>query len=167
MKKERFVLLEFEGYEHYAISDRGRVKNVRTARILHTACDSYGYPMAHFSVDGKKWCPKIHRLVALHFLSGSWFEGAQVNHIDGCKENNQADNLEWVSAKENHRHARDLGLISRGNKPFEARHVGTGDLLHFESLKEAAVFLHGNKANVSRALNGLKKTYKGYAFHYV
>ena len=52
---------------------------------------------------------KIHRLVALHFiqqLSGK----THVNHVDGNKENNTQYNLEWVTPKENSKHAIINGL---------------------------------------------------------
>lgn len=42
----------------------------------------------------------IHRLVAEYFVDG-WFPGAVVNHKDGNNRNNTADNLEWVTIKEN------------------------------------------------------------------
>lgn len=50
-----------------------------------------------------------HRLLALTFVEG-FRVGLQVNHIDGNKLNNNLDNLEWVTAKENIRHAHRLGL---------------------------------------------------------
>ena len=42
----------------------------------------------------------VHREVAKAFVPG-YFDGAQVNHKDENKHNNRADNLEWVTLKEN------------------------------------------------------------------
>ena len=52
---------------------------------------------------------KIHRLVAEAFLprvQGKKF----VNHKDGNKLNNRADNLEWCTSSENAAHAVKMGL---------------------------------------------------------
>lgn len=46
----------------------------------------------------------IHRLVALHFVDG-YFDHAEVNHKDGCKQNNVYTNLEWCNRSENIRHS--------------------------------------------------------------
>jgi len=39
-----------------------------------------------------------------------------INHMDGVKTNNHVSNLEYVSHKENMRHARQLGLIKDRTK---------------------------------------------------
>ncbi|XAI96966.1 hypothetical protein [Synechococcus phage Ssp-JY42] len=54
----------------------------------------------------------VHRLVALAFL-GKPATPKHVNHIDGDKTNNRADNLEWVSPVENSAHARANGLFTQ------------------------------------------------------
>ncbi len=53
----------------------------------------------------------IHRLVATVFCANpNCYK--EVNHIDGNKENNRAENLEWCSRSENNKHAFRSGLRS-------------------------------------------------------
>ena len=54
---------------------------------------------------------RIHRLVATCFIPNPQNK-KEVNHIDGNGENNNVENLEWVSSSENHRHAFENGFMS-------------------------------------------------------
>jgi hypothetical protein len=47
----------------------------------------------------------VHRLVAMAWHADTWFDGAEVNHINGDKYDNRAANLEWVTRSQNLLHS--------------------------------------------------------------
>jgi hypothetical protein len=107
---------EIPGYESlYSVSNLGRVRSDRTitnskAGSIKNADVTYaGYHRVNLCKSGihKKYA--IHRLVALMFI-GPCPDGLEVNHKDGCKDNNSVGNLEYVTESENKKHAFRLGL---------------------------------------------------------
>ncbi len=105
---------DIEGYDGYKISNYGRVHTYRYGRdkIKKTVYDKYGYPYTVlFNKDGGKRF-LVHRLVAQAFIPNP-NNKPQVNHIDGNPNNSYYNNLEWCTAKENIKHAIDIGLIKR------------------------------------------------------
>jgi hypothetical protein len=102
------------GYEgFYSVESDGRVWTHRRNKYLNPGSGSSGYLSVTITRDGKPKAFSIHRLVAMAFIDNP--EGKpQVNHKDGNKLNNSADNLEWVTNSENMRHAVKSGLYSGG-----------------------------------------------------
>ena len=47
----------------------------------------------------------VHRLVAMAWHADTYFAGAEVNHINGNPRDNRADNLEWVTHRQNILHS--------------------------------------------------------------
>lgn len=104
------------GYPKYLVSDTGLVSatwhrgtEFGKEMILKQKIDRYGYPCVRLYNNGRIKDTYVHALVAKAFVSGQAPE-LQVNHIDGIKTNNGANNLEWVTPSENVRHAVRLGL---------------------------------------------------------
>lgn len=122
MKK---IWKDIKGYEgNYQISNMGDVLSIARTLIYSDGRVRF-YPDKELSLNAKsnKYInvvltnPKkniyVHRLVAEHFDIGG--KGDIVNHKDGNKQNNRADNLEWCNYSHNIKHAYDNKL--RGTVP--------------------------------------------------
>lgn len=101
---------------------------------------------------------KVHRLVALAFVPSP--DGLpHVNHIDGNKENNSADNLEWVSDRQNKEHAKRCGLLH--TVALVAEKHGAGYWFPSIVSVRAAGFTPDGAWD---AYSGRCKTHRGYKF---
>lgn len=105
------------GWPGYEVSDLGRVRSfVKNKRgiILKQANASGRYKCVTLCRDGVKRTKLVHRLVAKAFVSNK-YEKPEVNHIDGDRFNNNANNLEWCTSSENQIHAFENNLQSGNN----------------------------------------------------
>lgn len=97
-----------KGFEAiYSVSSHGRLKSfkqLKKGRILSLINKTGWYLSYVLQYKNKRKSVKIHRLVAEHFLPNP-DNKLEVNHKDCNKQNNHVDNLEWVTRKENHKHA--------------------------------------------------------------
>ena len=96
----------------YAVSNFGRVKNIRTNYVIKQHDDKNGYFKVRLRVDGERRVHNffVHRLVANAFILNN-LKLPQVNHIDGVPHNNRVTNLEWCTPSENIQHAYRTHLI--------------------------------------------------------
>lgn len=104
--------IEIKDHPDYEVSQVGRVRDIRTDRILPQWPNKPGGYLRVY-IDGKHHY--VHRLVLMSFTDDDGY-GKDVNHIDGDKDNNCLWNLEWCTRKENIRHAVDAGLFKRTMK---------------------------------------------------
>ena len=89
------------------VSNFGEVKSHR--KIIKGEITSGGYCRVHISHNGVEYKFLVHRLVAEAFIPNPK-RLPEVNHIDGNKQNNSVDNLEWCTRSQNTSHAFKTGL---------------------------------------------------------
>lgn len=95
----------------YEISNTGKLRNRITGKERKLNVHPTGYYFAVISRGrARKILIKIHRAVAENFVDGD--TSLCVNHIDGNKLNNNADNLEFITNLENYFHAVKHGLTN-------------------------------------------------------
>lgn len=113
----------------YAASNHGRVMRAAPAkgrrdgagRILKLAVNSTGYLCFAPSINGVHGPSiKVHRVVAEAFI-GPRPGGLVVNHKDGVRVNNHANNLEYITIAENNRHAVRVMGAGCGERNHKAR----------------------------------------------
>jgi len=99
---------DFEGY--YQISNFGRLKSFKqykNGKILKLTNSKNSYFSVVLCTNNYRKSTRIHRLVAEHFLF-NLCDYKLVNHIDGNKQNNRLDNLEWCSPSQNVKHSMSM-----------------------------------------------------------
>lgn len=79
-----------------------------TCKIIKQANNGNKYKTVSLSINGKKKTKSVHKLVAEAFILNP-NNYPCINHIDGNKKNNKADNLEWCTYKYNTSEAIRLG----------------------------------------------------------
>lgn len=117
LPKQEKMISEINGFSNYYCTSEGNLftrnwKNQGVTRKMKPAPDHKGY-LKTVMVDenGKHHAVRVHRVIAGAFIPNPK-DKPFVNHINGVKDDNRVDNLEWATAKENTAHAIDNGLFS-------------------------------------------------------
>lgn len=177
---EQVIWRPVVGYEGlYVVSNDGQVrsldtyldcgsgaKRLRKGRIKPQRANNRGYAMVKLCKDGRSINTLVHRLVAEVFVPNN-DNKPQVNHIDGDKTNNCADNLEWVTDNENKAHSSiAVGGTQRPKKAVVVTKKTTGEAFHFNGVREAERALYLDHGTVMKVLSGRQKSHRGYYITY-
>lgn len=154
-----------EGFPDYAVSNIGRVKRL-TARTCAKAghilkasprCER-GYLVVDLCIEGKRKTMQVHRLVAIAFHGAPTEEAPEVNHINGNRGDNRAENLEWICRSGNVAHAYRNGLAcAKGERNGQAKL--TRDQV--EQIRAAATGRRGEQVELARRFNVSTTTIRG------
>ena len=117
--EEKFV--KVKGYDGYEVSNTGKIKSLKTNRLLKPQKNNCGYLYILLTDSNKKVkINLIHRLVFDSFIGID--DGLEINHLDEDKENNRLDNLELITHEDNLKKYRD-------NHPFFMKYMAQKSVL--------------------------------------
>ena len=151
----------------YMVSNHGNVRSYRKyaeGRELKPYRDTCGY----MYVDIFDKSVGVHRLVAQAFIP-NYADKREINHKDGDKRNNRADNLEWCSRSENVKHAYGTGLKAnpvRGESAKASPVICVETGVVYGCMIDATEDTGAAGANISKCCRGLRQTAGGYHWRY-
>lgn len=126
MKENDEIWKTIEGYKDlYMVSNLGNVRSLIYNKLLKPRITRHGYINAMLYKYGIAKSYAVHRLVASAFCDRRLFT-TEVNHKNGIKYDNRAENLEWMTHQENSQYSFDcldaterrknLSLAKQGSK---------------------------------------------------
>lgn len=156
------------GYEGlYQVSNFGKVKNIKTLKILKPSLTYNGYEMVKLSKNSKVKNFRINRLVAEAFIPNP-NNYPIVNHKDGNKLNNNINNLEWCSYSYNLIEAYRLKLKTSRIKSKKVNQIQNNKTIKiWNSTSEIEKKLGYSSGNISQVCNKKRKSAYGYKWEYL
>jgi hypothetical protein len=181
---------DIEGYEYYQVSNFGRIKRLQRycnyrdgklkllkdkIKLNYKMNSGYEYSLL-IDPKSKKRNISIARLVAKAFVPNPENK-PQVNHKNGIKTDNRAENIEWVTASENIIHSfrvlnKKPSKTALGKYGYESIR---GKEVHQYSIDNIYINTFGSTAEAGRLTGiktvrqcacGLHKTSGGYKWSY-
>ena len=147
------TLMVKRGNDEYVLQIKGRMLRPQTRR--------HGYLSVWlYRLDGNKRQESVHRLVAEAFCERK-SDDTEVNHKNEIKTDNRAENLEWITHKENTNYgnaqAKRSATCKRNHtnwKPIRQYDMDGNFIKEYPSLKEAGKQNGFHMGNLSRNAHG-------------
>ena len=150
------------GFENYEVSNLGKVRNMKTGKILKPILRRDGYLVLCLYGHNKQKHLLLHRIIATAFVDNP-DEKPCVNHIDENKTNNDLSNLEWCTAKENLVHGTRMKRIAEKlSQKVIQLDLNDNVLSEFESMHQAERETGVTLSSISSCCNGKLKSAGGF-----
>lgn len=150
---------------NYSVSDDGQVRNDLTNLILKQQ-DYQEYKTVGLYINKKLKTCRVHRLVGQAFIPNP-DNKPYINHIDGNRSNNNVCNLEWVTPKENTKHAVRTGLMPPTREKSVVQYSINGEKLNvYRSLSEAARQTGSSAEKISECCNKKRNSHNNYQWRF-
>ena len=177
MLDNKEIWKDIKGYEGlYQVSNMGRIWSIQKQKYLKPQIKHAYENVNLYSKNHKMRTERVHRLVALMFCDKS-VGCTVVNHINGNKRDNRAENLEWVTVSENTKHAYDNNLGFMKEIQLKAAQMGAAKITYtvniykedelvgiFYGKENAAEALGINTKTIYNCIHENRKTRDGYSF---
>lgn len=160
---------DIEGYEGlYQISNKGRVKSLKYGkeRILKPQDNGRGYMIIGLFKNGILKHIKVHRLVAITFISNPE-NLSEVNHKDENKKNNCVENLEWIRHMDNCNYGTRNERVGYSHSKPILQYSKSGDFIReWQGAREIEKLLGINHTSIIQSCKGRYKSAGGFVWKY-
>jgi len=139
---------DIKGYESlYQVSNYGRVKrlgktversyhgNIQYKEKILKIKTTNTYHQIGLTKNKTRKHYLLHRIVCIAFIPNP-NNKPEVNHINGLKNDNRVENLEWVNASENIKHAFKSGLKSQKGQKNNASKLNNKQVYDIKYIKK-------------------------------
>ena len=174
---------KIEGFENYSVSDSGEVRNDVSGKPKCQQLNKRnGYYYVSLWKNNLEHKMPVHRLVAIAFIDNP-DNKPTVDHVDGNRTNNDAENLRWATYSEQNSRFDTNGVHSASvlvkhyiekRKKRGGGHeawLSVDEVMKFDSITETAEHFGVTIANISLMLQhgniGRRGKMRGYRFEYL
>ena len=151
------------GYDEYEVSTKGRIRKYSKRYKSYYLLKPYlnqtigRYYVSLVSSSGKVKNLLLHRVVAQTFISHEDSKNT-VNHKDGNPQNNEVENLEWVTQSQNNKHAyRCLHRSKVRKKRYVFDYILYKNKYRFKTVASFAKFIGKSETQTRRYIDNKER----------